>query len=70
MVLTLSEVAELKKEIANHFSTQVHFHDRCGGQSFSLDETNNEIQQFIMAYFADLNMRAVFSEDSLQFTVK
>lgn len=70
MILTLSEVTKLKKAVSDRFSAQLHFHDGCGGQYFSLDEDNGELQNFISAYFTDMNMQAVFSKDGLYFTVK
>ena len=70
MILTLSEVTKLKKEVSDRFSAQIHFHDGCGGQYFSLDESNDELQKHITAYFTEINMQAVFSEDGLYFTVK
>lgn len=70
MILTLSEVTKLKKEISDRFPAQIHFHDGCGGQYFSLDQSNDELQKFITEYFTYMNMQAVFSEDGLYFTVK
>lgn len=70
MILALSDITKLKKEIGDRFSAQIHFHDGCGGQYFSLDERNDEIQKYITAYFADMNVQAVFSEDGLRFTVR
>lgn len=70
MILALSDITKLKKEINDRFSAQIHFHDGCGGQYFSLDEQNDEIQKYITAYFADMNMQAVFSEEGLRFTVR
>lgn len=70
MVLTLSEVTKIKKEVSDRFSAELHFHDGCGGQYFSLDEKSDELQKYIASYFADMNMQALFSEDGLCFTVK
>ena len=70
MILTLSEVNTIKKEVSDRFSVQIHFHDGCGGQCFSLDESNDELQKYITAYSTDMNMHAVFSEDGLYFTIK
>ena len=70
MILNLSEVTKLKKEVSDRFSAELHFHDGCGGQYFSLDEISDELRKCITAYFADKNMQAVFSEDGLSFTVK
>jgi hypothetical protein len=70
LILTLSEVNKFKKEVSDRFSVQIHFHDGCGGQCFSLDESNDELQKCITAYFTDMNMHTVFSEDGLYFTIK
>ncbi|MGN1203008.1 MAG: hypothetical protein ACI4RF_06900 [Eubacterium sp.] len=70
MVLTLSEVADFKREISNRFSSNIHFHDSCAGQYFSLDGINNELRNYIVQYFSVRNMQTVFSDDGLQFTVK
>lgn len=70
MTLTFTEVTELKEEINRRFSSQIHFHDGCGGQFFTLDEKNDELEKFIIAYFTERNLRAKFSEDGLHFTVK
>lgn len=70
MILTLSEASKLKKEVSDRFSTEIHFHDGCGGQYFSLDESSDELREYITEYFADKNMQAIFSEDGLHFTVE
>ena len=70
MIVTLSEATKLKKEVNDRFSAQIHFHDSCGGQYFSLDESNDELKKYITAYFTNRNMQAVFSEDGLHFTVE
>lgn len=70
MTVTLTEATKLKKEVNDRFSAQIHFNDGCGGQYFSLDESNDALKKYITAYFADINMQAVFSENGLYFTVK
>jgi hypothetical protein len=69
LTLTFSEVTKLKDEIQKHFSVNVHFHDGCGGQYFSLDDKNEEVSKYIFEYFKKLNLKATFSNDGLQFTV-
>ena len=59
LTVTLTEATKLKKEVNDRFSAQIHFHDGCGGQYFSLDESNDALQKYITAYFADINMQAV-----------
>ncbi|MDO4460543.1 MAG: hypothetical protein Q4C42_10805 [Clostridia bacterium] len=70
MALTFPEVLELKKAVDTNCSAYVHFHDACGGQYFTLDETNEELRSFIKSYFAELSMTVDFSEDGMYFTVK
>lgn len=70
MIITITEAAELKKEIKEKFSADIHFHDGCGGQYFTLDEPSGEIVKFIDGYFAEKNMRAVFSGDCCRFSVE
>ena len=68
MILSLTEAAELKHEIAARFAATAHFHDGCGGQYFSLDtpESASRIAEFLR----ERGMTAAFSEDGLRFTVE
>jgi type IV secretory pathway TraG/TraD family ATPase VirD4 len=61
------EIAQLKKEVRERFSTAVHFHDSCGGQSFSLDKNNDEISAFISDFFGQRNIKVRFSADGSHF---
>ncbi|MGN0522208.1 MAG: hypothetical protein ACI4IQ_06180 [Eubacterium sp.] len=70
MILTLSEAADLKKEINDNFSVELHFHDGCGGQYFSLEKVDDKVKDYIIRYFSSKNMKAVFSDDGLNFTVQ
>lgn len=70
MILSLSAAAELKKAVAEKFSVNVHFHDGCGGQYFSLQKPQDEIREFISNFLASKNFKAVFSENGEHFTVE
>jgi hypothetical protein len=70
MMITLDDAIALKQEIKNRFATDVHFHDGCGGQYFTLDEKNEAVVTYITDYYAKLSQKAVFSADGLQFTVE
>ena len=70
IAVSVPEVIELKNEVNERFSAPVHFHDRCGGQFFSLEKADDELQEFIKAYFSLRNIKAVFSEDGMQFTLQ
>lgn len=70
MILTSFEVANIKKEIAKKFSVQVHFHDGCGGQYFTVEKMTEELQKYITYFFAEKNMNVLFSENGGQFFVE
>ena len=64
MVLNLDEVIALKMELSKRFSAELHLHDSCGGQSFSLKNPSVEAQRFIEKYCRNRSMRAVFYDPS------
>lgn len=70
MYLSLFDAAEIKNEIAERFSVQIHFHDGCGGQYFSIDNPNEKTEEDIIAYFAERNLKADFTENREYFSVK
>lgn len=70
MILSLSDVSELKKEVAERFSATVHFCDSCGGQSFTLEEPSESLKTFIYAFFSAKNLNVVFSENGEHFTIR
>ena len=68
--LTFDKVLELKKTVQERFSVNVHFHDHCSSQSFSLDEPNQEIRAFIESYFSARNIQAVFNNEGTDFVLE
>ncbi len=68
--LTLSEVTELKTAVKNQFDCVIHFHDCCGGQSFSMENPTEETKKFITAFFAAKKLNVVFSKDGTQFSTE
>lgn len=70
MILSISDVAELKRTIAEQFSLQIHFHDACGGQHFTVDEPTGALVNFLTEYFAERNLKVIFSEDCTHFSVE
>ncbi len=69
-ILDFSEVLEFKKAINETYGLYVHFHDACGGQYFSFDETKDGVKQFVKEYFSVKNLLPVFTNDGLSFTLK
>jgi hypothetical protein len=70
MTFEFSDVLKFKKEVEKDFGVNVHFHDSCGGQYFTLENSDKELSQFITNYFKKQNLQVEFSNDGLQFTVK
>ncbi|MCH5324046.1 MAG: hypothetical protein J1E39_02425 [Eubacterium sp.] len=69
-IISLSDAAQIKKEISDRFGVDLHFCDSCGGQSFAMDKTSDEIKEYITQFWDSRNMSARFSEDGLRFTVR
>lgn len=71
MNLNYSDVIVMKKAVDEVFHLNVHFHDACGGQYFSLDDTpSNELVSFITNFFKKQNITVNFSNDFKTFTLK
>lgn len=70
VMITLADAARLKSRAAQECSVQLHFHDGCGGQYFSLDEPADEkLQQWIGSYAEERHQKVVFSEDRMGFSL-
>lgn len=70
VTLNYEAVIELKNEAQEHFTDKIHFHDACGGQYFTLETKNEMLATFIEKYFAKQNIKAVFSDDGLNFSLE
>lgn len=70
MVMSLSEVVALKKEIDERYQIKLHFHDGCGGQYFTLEHTTADIQKYIADYLLKKNLCVSFSTDGRHFSIK
>ncbi len=70
MILTISQVAELKHDIETRFGAMLHFHDGCGGQSFSLEQPNEAVRQYLIKTFEAQKVRVLFSEDNTHFILE
>lgn len=69
MIIDFSEITKFKKEIAEQYQVPLHFHDGCGGQYFTLDASNAELQKHITDYFSCKGLQVSFSEDGKHFTL-
>ncbi len=65
-VITFSEAVKLKSYIWEHFKTNLHIHDTCGGGLyFSLEEENPSVIEFVIAYFKARGLNTEVSSDGL-----
>ena len=67
MVVAYDFVLELKKAVQDNFGVYLHFHDSCGGQSFSIEEDSEELRGFITDFFAARGINIKFTVDGLSF---
>ncbi|MGN0656443.1 MAG: hypothetical protein ACI4KR_06600 [Ruminiclostridium sp.] len=70
MIIGLAEAAELKRAAAEKFSSEIHFHDGCGGQYFTVDKPAEELKAFITEFLALKNMKPVFYNSDEAFRVE
>ena len=70
MILSISDVTDLKKAITEKFSSQIHFHDGCGGQYFTIDEPADELKSFLTEYFSRRKLKVRFLKDGTHFSVE
>lgn len=63
------EVIAFKKYL-EQFNAVVHFHDACGGQSFTLEQTSEKLRNSICEYFKKQGKTVSFAEDNINFIVK
>lgn len=62
-LLTLDEVIDLKEFVDERFGVHLHYHDRCGGQSFQAETMDPQLRAYLTGYFDALSLRTVFSDD-------
>lgn len=66
-IISFSEVIKLKDAVSKNFGEKVHFHDACGGQYFTLEKTDKNLQKFITNFMKDSGFKTVFDDDGLSF---
>lgn len=69
-IIDFTNVVKLKKTVENEFGENIHFHDACGGQYFTLENTSTELQKFITSYLKKLGYNTKFDKNGLSFTLK
>lgn len=61
------QAAKLKRYIKDRFSMVLHIHDNCGGLYISIDEPNETVKEFILAYCREIGVYVTVSEDGRSF---
>ena len=61
--MNFTEAAELKRFIKKNFSVNLHIHDTCGGLYVSIDEPNEPVKEFILAYCRAKGISVTVSSD-------
>lgn len=69
-IISFDEVLKLKHACDEKFKEHVHFHDACGGQSFSIETDSDEIRNFIINFMAEMNYKVKFHEGGMFFTIE
>lgn len=70
MIISLMDAANIKKEMAESYAVQLHFHDGCGGQYFSIDNPTEEVKKYITEFFNDKKIKVCFSENGEYFSLE
>ena len=50
-IIDITKIIELKQVLNDKFDIQLHVHDTCGGQYFSVDNLEPSAKDFIENYF-------------------
>lgn len=66
-MMNLYEVSEFKKHLLMTNETVLHYHDTCGGQSFSLLETSPKTISIINEYLTQRGYTAIYAKDYMSF---
>ena len=65
--MNFTEAAKLKRFIQKNFSVNLHIHDTCGGLYVSIDEPNEAVKEFILAYCRANGISITVSSDGTSF---
>ncbi len=65
--INLTEMSRLKKQVAEQFDVELHYHGSCGGQNFSITSNTAELRSFLEDYFSEKGLDLSFSGDGLRF---
>lgn len=65
--MNFTEAAKLKRFIQQNFDVILHIHDTCGGLFVSIDEPNDTVKEFILAFCRENGIPVTVSSDGTAF---
>lgn len=68
-ILGIGEVVELNRLLEQNSAGQLHLHDACGAQSFSLEHAVPRTQTVINGYLRGKGLRAIFDDAGTGFVL-
>lgn len=63
-IIDITKIIELKKVLNDKFNAQIHIHDTCGGQYFSVENLEPSAKDFIKNYFQEKSYRVIFDKEN------
>lgn len=67
MVLDFHDYRTLKAHLKAQGLSDIHLHDACGGQYFTVDHLDDKTQAALVAYFAPMGAKPDFTDDRTSF---
>lgn len=67
-ILNFDEYLHLKTLLKENFNADIHMHDTCQGQYFSLEQPNKKVKKFIERYFQKKNLNIDFDKSGISFS--
>lgn len=69
-ILNFDEYLHLKTLLKKNFNADIHMHDTCQGQYFSLEKQNKKAEKFIKNYFKKKKLDIYFDNNGINFSLK
>lgn len=70
-IIDIIKLIELKRTLAEKFQAELHIHDTCGGQYFSLENVvDHSSIDYINNYFSRYGYKVIFNNDYTEFHIE
>lgn len=67
VIIDLFEIIDLKQILTEKFGVELHIHDACGGQYFSVDGLTPDAKTYIIDYFRQKEYGVIFNSEDKEF---